>query len=217
MTKPDFVYIKKFEFLDPYLQAQTDGHPLAGRVYRSVYNENTTHYRIDLPTFMPMSFNKLTGMNEQADFEIVPITPENILDFDIREEDLDLMLKDEVVPSTEIDTVLTILQEYANESVKDADDFSDRASKAVLNLWHLNSRKAEILVRIAEMLGEHEIESQHDISYWLRFTDGGMAFNIGEALRELDYYADEEDGESLYEAIKHICTELERIDDNSDL
>src|SRR5690606_34727545 len=103
------------------------------------------------------------------------------------------------------------------ESVKDADDFSDRASKAVLNLWHLNSRKAEILVRIAEMLGEHEIESQHDISYWLRFTDGGMAFNIGEALRELDYYADEEDGESLYEAIKHICTELERIDDNSDL
>src|SRR5690606_29802912 len=141
---------------------------LPGRVYKSAYNPNTTHYSVDIPTFMPMSFNKLTGINKQADFEIIPITTENILDLDICEEDLDMMLEERVVPSTGIDTVLTILQEYANESVKDADDFANRASTAVLNLWHLNSRKAEILVKIAEMLGEHEVESQSDISYWLK-------------------------------------------------
>lgn len=203
-----YILVRKFQYHHPDLTESFAGHPAAGKVYRSVYNVNSKHHRLILPDGVYMGFNQLVGSSEGADFELEEITIENILDFDIKEEDLEIFLQsnDDLFIESKMTTA-------DNEEI----NFSQRASEAVLGLYNINSLKGEILVRIANCLIELEMVSHEDGASDLRFhPDHGAGVNISDALRALGRYTSPnkkiggEEGD-LFIALESIITELERV------
>ena len=211
-----YLFIKKFTYFNPEDNEIFKGHPTPGRVYKSVYNINSKHHRLLLPAGIAMGFNQLAGTSEGAEFELEEITINNILDFNIKEDDLDIFLQsndDLFEPQMNLhQAMLTIDREES--------DFSGRASEVVLGLWALNPTKAEILIEIADLLTKSELKSHEEITGWMRFhPQKGLPLNIEKAIKALDrYWGDErktsEDTKDLFEALEAICVELERRYDN---
>lgn len=214
-----YLLVKKFSYHDPQEAESMSGHPLPGRIYRSVYNVNTKHHRLLLPDGVVMGFNQLTGTSEAASFELVEITLENILDHDIVEEDFAIFHhpNDDIFFEPKVEIIgLEALQQKIGESMHQEIDFSQRASHAVLSLYQANPAKAEILVELAEYLNDKDLEASTDISNWMRYHHKGSFVNIAKALTALDRYTGEnkrtnEAANDLFEALEAIVVELERI------
>lgn len=216
-----YIFIKKFEFRDSYEKEALCGHPLIGRIYRSVFNVNTKHHRLLLPDGVIMGFDTLVGSQVGADFELIDIDITNILDFDITEEDLSLFLK----PNTDIFNEniviggLENLQNAINQNEADEDDASHRASHIIMDLYRISPQKFEIILELSERLIELELHTHEDIAHYLRYDpEKGLALNIAPALRALDTYAGtsrktSQDPEDLYEALESIIVELERVNE----
>lgn len=213
------IYIKKFKYNNPEIAESMCGHPISNRVYKSIFNINTKHHRLLLPDGVVMGFDVLNGSNPDAEYDLIEITLDNILDFDIQETDLDLMLKEDQSPTFEI-IGLEKLQEALNQQGMDEVDFSQRASEAVLGLFHANPLKAEILVDLANYLSDADLDSYEDIANHIRHhPTSGKGLNIAQALRALDSYNDDsrrtgEDMEDLFVALEAIVTEMERKIEN---
>lgn len=214
-----YLLIKKFTYHDPQEAEAMCGHPIVGRIYRSVFNINTKHHRLLLPESVVMGFNQLEGTSEGASFELVEITTDNILDYNIVEEDFEVFHKsnDDIFTSPIEILGIEALKEKIQESMEDEIDFSQRASHAVLSLYQANPAKAEILIELAEYLNEQDLNAVSDITNWMRYHPSKGSFvNIAKALKALDKYSGEdkrtnEDDNDLFKALEAIVVELERI------
>src|SRR5258705_1593714 len=101
MTEPEIIigFIDKFKFLHPEKYTILNGHPKEGRIYRLMRFED--YYNIYIGA--ENTNNKLDGIllndelsgtfNDSWEYNVIPLTKENYLDFPIVEEDLDLLLK----------------------------------------------------------------------------------------------------------------------------
>lgn len=207
-----YILVKKFSYLHPDIAEAFAGNPIQGKVYRSVYNINTKHHRLLLPDGVVMGFNVLIGESSDAVFELIEITKDNILDFNLSEEDLDVFL----LPNTDIFfEPKQMIQNALSQRQDDEVDFANRASNTILNLWSINPDKAEILLTIAHCLTELELSSHEDAANSLRYSDKGLGINIAEALRALTRYSSDdrktnEDTADLMVALEAIVVEMER-------
>lgn len=215
------IYIKKFKYNNPEIAESMCGHPISNRVYKSIFNINTKHHRLLLPDGVIMGFDVLNGSNPDAEYDLIEITLDNILDFDIQETDLDLMLKEDQSPTFEI-IGFEKLQEALNQQGMDEVDFSQRASEAVLGLFHANPLKAEILVDLANYLSDADLDSYSDPSNHLRFHPKyGAGVSLAKALQALDRYTCEnrrisENIGDLFETMEACVTEIERVYSSDD-
>lgn len=215
-----YIFIKSFKYHNPEEAESMNGHPHAGRIYRSVFNLHTKHHRLLLPDGIIMGFNQLVGDSGSAEFELQEVNINNILDFDIREEDLSIFLQPDDDIFFEQPTIIIEgmknLQNAIQQHDEDEADFSHRASNAVLSLWSVNPSKGEILIQLANRLIESDLSSHQDPTYYLRFHESkGDVLNISKAIQHLDVYISENkkiNGEpnDLLEAMEAIVVELER-------
>lgn len=212
-----YVFVKSFQFFNPAEAEALSGHPRVGSVYRSVQNLHTKHHRLLLPDGVIMGFNQLVGESGGASFELAEINIDNILDYDIAEEDLQIFLhpNDDIFeqPPT---IMIEGLQQQLEQSIEDEVDFSSRASDVVLSLFEINPVKAEVLIKVASFLLDSEMQSHEDAAYNLKLSSKGLGLNIGAALIHLDRYSSEdrrtsECEEDLLEAIGAIVLEMERV------
>lgn len=212
-TEIRYVYIKKFSYYHPEVAESFSGHPRTGGIYRSLYHLHTKHHRLLLPDGIVLGFNQLVGNSGDAEFDLAEITKDNILDFNLSEEDLDVFL----LPNNDIffEPSMKVHEAIVRQEEIES-DFAHRASEIIMGLWSINSIKAELLLDIAHCLTELEMTSHEDAANYLRLhPTKGMALNIGEALRALDRYAGDdrksnEDTADLMVAIESCVTELER-------
>lgn len=90
-----YLYVKKFKWLNPINHEGFGGHPKEGRVYRAVKNTDTNSYRLIYGKIgnigQGIMFQSLEDDSDGYTADMVPITKSNILDFNIEEEDLDLL------------------------------------------------------------------------------------------------------------------------------
>src|SRR5690606_4265154 len=149
------------------------------------------------------------------DGDVIELTRQNILDCEIREEDLDQMIK-WMTPEQTIRQGMLSLKEAVNQQRREEIDAADRASKALMGLWILNDLKFEIVLEFVRRIIQGEVESVEDpASYLETHKNYGLGVNIAKALRALDRYAGDsrrtnENVEDLYEAMTACVTEVER-------
>lgn len=211
-TKIKYIYVKKFSYHIPDVAESFAGHPHSGKIYRSIFNIHTGHHRLLLPHPVVLGFNELVGISDMADFELIEITLDNILDFDLTEENLDVFLK----PDTDIIfEPQQMIQNAMAQHEQEETDFAHRASGTIMDLWSINPMKAEILLSIAHCLTEVEMTSHEDPANNLRYTSRGLGVNIAEALRSINRYSCDnkkinEDTSDLMVAIESLVVEIER-------
>ena len=206
-----YLYIKKWDWGHIKPAVELDGHPREGRVYRATYNENSGVYEIYIFKDSTITLFK----RDIPDGDVIELTRQNILDCEIREEDLDQMIK-WMTPEQTIRQGMLSLKEAVNQQRREEIDAADRASKALMGLWILNDLKFEIVLEFVRRIIQGEVESVEDpASYLETHKNYGLGVNIAKALRALDRYAGDsrrtnENVEDLYEAMTACVTEVER-------
>lgn len=217
-----YIYIKKHVWFHPAMREEFQNHPLQGRVYRDIYNPKTGNHKVPVSGSDGIGFETLVGSNEASDYELVEINLDNILDFDIREEDLDLLNKWIESENSDIRQMYSptaplnkLKQALHNHNMDEADALA-RGTEALHNLWHINNLKYDIIVNLINYLSEADLDSYADPGNYLRHHPShGLGVNIAQALRALDNYASDnkrvsEDLADLYVAVEALVTEIER-------
>ena len=215
-----YIFINKFDYRDPLESESFNAHPRVGHIYHSAFNVHTKHHRLILPDGVLMGFNSLKGDSGSAEFDMVEITLNNILDFNIKEEDLEVFLRPDDFGHHQPMIIIEGLKQLQEAMVRTEDEevgFAHVASESIMDLWRANPVKAEILVTLADYLTETDLDSYSDPGGYLRLhPTKGMAVNIVQALRALDTYASDdvrisEDESDLLIALEAIVTEYERL------
>jgi hypothetical protein len=235
-TRIIYLYIRSFEWIDPMDTESKDGHPMVGKVYRTVHNKDTNSYRliyekegVMIGIYLPkLTVTAVDETTKEPGYKanIEEITIKNILDFNLSEEDLDNIIawqtnkqfKDEIglkkkkeeKPTQEITpaTIINAVQQHENKQVMA--NMGDR----VLFLRERNTPLFSALQSLLDYLVEQEGENQ-DLS-WLEYNkDLGAGTNISTALRALIRYSGEDRRTNqmytdLLEAIRAIMCEAAR-------
>jgi hypothetical protein len=221
-----YLYVEKFKWSNQENAEAFAGHPKPKSVYRAILNKDTNGYRIlysvENGTGNAVIINSLNSDSEDIGFtcKIHTITRNNILDFDISEEDLDKLsiwtekdnqdLKNIMKGNTEPFQQIDILDEEASEFFACA----------------LDTRKEDPLLfdAIHEYM-HHLLEQQPDISSldttWLNMSPKfGTGSNISKAIDHIKTYVSENrrtnlDEKDLFHAITHLLNEINQRRFNS--
>lgn len=220
-----YIYVSKFDWLHPIEREQFLGHPLKGRVYRDIFNPQTGNHKILVPGLDGgLGFDNLKATNDLADFDLREITLDTILDFDIVEDDLDLMnqwiesgnkdIEQRYEPT--IPQGLNRLREALHNQKQDEAEALARATESMMHLWVANPDKFSVMVNFINFLTDADLDSLSDPANYIRLhpTDG-KGVNIAQALRAIDTYNGDnrrtnENMVDLYIAMEALTVECER-------
>lgn len=211
-TKIKYVFIKDFKW-NPML---ADPYPMNGRVYPSVFNVHSEQYTLLLPDHTMLTVKSLIEVNDKYESNLIELSRENILDFDIKEEDLDLINEEIKQEVPVVEQGLIKLRDAMHQHDQDEATAADQTFYVMMNLWKANALKHQIVLDIAEHLTTTDLESYADPANYLRLHETkGLGLNIAQALRSLDRYAGDdrktsEDLPDLFNAVEAIVVELER-------
>lgn len=225
-SKVVLLYVKDFKWTDQYLTEQFAGHLRLKRVYRAIYNKPTESYRViylydrsSQAINLPSLVKKTEEMNYTSD--IIEITSNNIVDYEICEEDLDQIIKwgdhkdlnkiisEKRVTSPEPPNILQELFNLAKDD--DMREYTER-SKA---LFQINPILHDTMLDVIEHLRRHTDTSIEVFN--LSMDDNfGPGINIGKAYDALGRYTSEDkrtnfDPEDLLVAIENILVEYTRV------
>lgn len=218
-----YLYVNKFIWQSPIEREQFQGQPLKHRVYRDIFNPLTGNHKLLIPGMDGgIGFDKLKDTNEAADFELVEITDTNILDFDIKEEDLDLLIQWSESKNEDIrknfyqDEGLNKLRSALHNHVQDEAEALAHGTQALMELWQVNPDKFNVMVSVMQFLTEADLDSYMDAANYIRLHPvSGKGVNVAQALRAIDSYNSDnrrtsENIEDLYIAIEALVVECER-------
>lgn len=226
-----YLYVKFFKWQDSFMNETVQGEPQTGRVYRSLWNTQTKNHKIiisDGHRVNSLVIDNLTNSNPESAYlsDIHELTVDNILNFKIEERDLDKLNKwietknEDILrhqkPMEDPTQGLVKLQEAIYNQDQEEFKAMDRASSAMLELFHANRTQFEIVVKLAEYLKSESLESGNDLAYYLTLhPQNGKGINIARALRALDTYVSDnrrtnESVSDLYNAMGGIVVEMER-------
>jgi len=225
-----YLFVKHWSWTDPLDKEKYQGAPVQGRVYRAVYNSKTNSYRFII-TENPMNgllMPDLNSSNEMNGYtsEIVALTKNNLLDQNIKEEDLDKLTRWMEDQNKDIFTTQPQLPEnfpmIILESLNSAEHQREMeeanrmayAMEALSDLDSVNSIQFEIIIELIEYLYQQNLLNHEgdDIALDAKL---GIGVNISRTLDTLKRYAGKnrrtnEDPEDLLNAISHLVTERER-------
>lgn len=218
-----YIYVKKFAWFHPIMREEFQGHLFEGRVYRDIFNPKTGNHKIPINGTSGLGFDSLVGLNEASEYEMVEITINNVLELSLVEEDIDQINKWSASDNADIKQMYaplrSLTQALHNHNQDEAEALAI-GSEALLNLWHVNSLKFEIMVDIINYLADADLDSYSDVANHIRHhPTQGRGVNITQALRALDSYNSDrrtgEDISDLYVAIEACITEYERKIENN--
>lgn len=220
-----YLYVNKFIWQSPIEREQFQGQPLKHRVYRDIFNPLTGNHKLLIPGMDGgIGFDKLKDTNEAADFDLKEITLDTVLDYDITENDLDLLnqwiesgnrdIEDSYRPIP--NEGLQKLKQALHSHNQDEAEALAMATDSMMNLWSANPEKFSVMVSIIQFLTDADLDSYEDIAHHIRLHPvSGKGVNVAQALRAIDNYNSDdrrtnEDVSDLYMAIEALVTEAER-------
>jgi DNA-directed RNA polymerase subunit F len=219
LKEHDFVYlyVKSFKWSDLERSDDIGGHPAPGKVYRALRNKNNKTYGIlvdNPPTRILLETLEASDETRNYTCSIVEITPKNIIDLQILEEDLTQINKwiesenKDIIPRltqdqpTELIPVIAMIQ-GAMEKIDEDREVVNEGVEVLRHLYNLNSTHFGVIMELIEELIEvniMEVDEVNLTSYpTANLSKGlaGMGFNVGKVYENLEYYVD---GEATYNA-----------------
>lgn len=240
-TEIVYLYVKEFSWIISWDREVNLGHPLAGRVYRAVYNKETLSYRLIFKsgdefraTFIPLLVNKDHNRAYTSDISILTWT--NIIDFNIVEEDLDALttwmdtadkdLLDKLwnEPKAPTNALKKISSDEFVSRIADLIQTTDPEFAQLLDNLHalreLNPTMVGPLLAVTyHILNDVPRDSPID-GYWLRIDKKlGTGANLSAAIEKLSRYGSSDrktnrEHKDLMGAIKDLLIEQQRRDIN---
>lgn len=219
------------------------GHLRDGRVYRCLHNLDAKSYLVNYdPHNCILTDSLLTTELDGSAFtcELIQLTKNNILEFPIKEDDLDMIIKMEAgghkdimamhmgdaaimdgssLPPRQI--VEGIMRNFHSQEREDLDYVSTIASK-LAHLIRMNCMQVDALNDVIDgLLAATETEPQ-TFTEALSRTNSGSGYNIGRALEHLQIYTGNDkrlsyDYNDLTMAIMYLIEEQVRRIYNDDL
>jgi len=209
-----FLFIEKFKWTNLEHTVIYEGHPKEGRVYKSFYNQNDNTYTIGLTENRAVMIQELNA--DSSDFsyssKIHTLTKENLLDFNIEDEDLDKIINWMEPQEQPINNLVIAMQRQEIDEKQFLQNFINKVSQ----LYNINTIQAEVLMDVVEALYDNNLYQVNDTVSRLELDrDRGLSVNICRAFRALDNYSGEdrrtsEDYEDLMTAIVSTVREAER-------
>ena len=225
-SKVVVLYVKDFKWLDQYTAEHFGGHLKNKRVYRAIYNKDIDSYRVlytiegrhnavNLPSLITKSGAMYTS-------NIVLIDKQNIVDFDISEEDLDQIIKwdDHKDLKKIIDERRVVSQdqqepEFIQELFKmvkqdELKEYMERSRE----LFQINPIMHDVLLDVITYLTGHTDMSIESLN--LTMDDNfGPGINIGKTYEALGRYTSENkrvnfNPDDLLDGMEGLLTEYTR-------
>lgn len=241
-TRVAYLYVSHFEWLDAAANETHVGHPKIGRVYRSILNTATKSHRLfyDIEgrlegMYLSMLDTDVVDGSKDYDAEIVELRSNNILEYEITEEDLDNLILWEKEENKTIKQYMGLdKQAGGSESAPLQQTLSPQqvmqhindqeANKAFMQLGAFLKRLADTDPQLFEALSiliysvadNPEEDTTIDRS-WMAFSAVlGPGKNISKAIDALARYGGEDrrtnlDEKDLIKAIKALLIEMVRI------
>lgn len=215
-------FVNKFTWLDVHDQERFQGHPKEGRVYRGEYNSNTKNYGllVDDNNMLIMDTLVVQGDRERYNFnsEIVELTKDNILSFNILEEDLDNIIKWTEKPAKAPQPhqlPMLVLSQAMKQQEQEESEAAHLAVNTLMELYDVNETQFYILIELAQFLTEKAAEDIDDPTYELSVGPYGLSQNLAKALTHLKTYSStdrrkNQNIEDLKQALSGIITEWTR-------
>jgi hypothetical protein len=229
-----YVFIKSFEWNSAEDRVRFNGHPHQSEVYRMIHHNQSKTDSIIISVnnqVDALTFDKLVDKEPDKVYtsEILEITLENILDFDLSTKELDKLL--EWMDSKNEDLlrklnpnhnqnllpqpIITALAESMIDKFQEDTEDMNHAQMVMGDLLSLNSHQFYIILEIVQALIDYNLGDE-DPSKFLLMGDKGLAINMADAMRSLAQYSSGpkmgEEREQLLGAVLAIATELERRD-----
>ncbi len=135
--------------------------PATGRVYEAHYDAKTDQYCV-LVKGVVFVFDGDSGTNDSWDYDFTELTPRNLMDFNLKDEDIDMVEKfiigksekfiDEAMPSVRIEEELS----SEEEDDEDEDDEDDEEEEDEDSVSDVDMREAEESInKIMSMERDH--------------------------------------------------------------
>jgi hypothetical protein len=236
MTEFKYLYINSFKWLSLEESYGINGHPASGRVYRAEFNHNDKSYGIvveEKRTKLLLDTLQSAGEPRGYTCDVVEISLDNILNLDIKLEDLKQINawiesgnQDIVEEQNDpvLDKQLIPIMSFVNRSIEQAIEDRNQAADSLellMALNQVNSIHFEIVSDLIETLIEMNSTEIDDVSLTtpptasLAKSLNGMGWNIGKVYEALERYSgpdrrSNEYPEDLTEAMVNIVKELER-------
>lgn len=225
-----FLYVKEFEWMDPLDKESHGGQPKKGRVYRSIYNNQTNSYRLyyelggQLTGLYLPQLHSIETENYHVVYtsSIVPLSRTTILDCDITPEDVEQLCKWIDDDNKEIKTLTGLKnevtprpvsgQEIAKAFAQVKDEYFLEFIAGAKQLKDTNSTLFEGVANCVHFFNSLGEDNSGPLEY---NKTTGTGRNIGKAMDHLKNYTSENrrvnlDPNDLMLATKSILSELMR-------
>lgn len=217
-----YLFIKKFSWNETWDKERFQGHPREGEVYRSIYNPKTNNNKLIINPPPGGDSLLLEDFKNTYEGEIIEITPQTLLECNLPEGNLDKLIQWLESENKDLKDLyqqpapLQILQQAMSSQEYDEQQALNRAINILAELYNINGEVFDIVLALAEGMIQYTIERESDPTNFLMMGERGAAINIREAVIHLNRYVGPDrrtdlDKNDLYESIKYIIQEIERI------
>jgi hypothetical protein len=221
-----YIFVSKWKFLDMLDAEKFQGHPIPGRVYRSLYNNKTDSYRIILNEAAQdgLLVKDINNTSEENGFlsESVVISKSNLLELQLNEEDLDKIINWQETNNSDLftemnpippDIILRI--ENALATTSEDQQLMDSALHTASELINVNYDFFDVWIELGQLLVEQSLLDHDSQAVVLSESEGGMSLNIGDVYKALKVYTSDDrktnlDRSSVHEAMIGLARELVR-------
>jgi hypothetical protein len=223
---PRYIFVKKWKFLDMLDAEKFQGHPIPGRVYRSLYNTKTDSYRIILNEAGQdgLLVKDINNTSEENGFvsESVIISKSNLLELQLDEEDLDKIINWQETNNSDLFTEMNpipqeilVRLEQALTAPSGDQHLMDEALHTASELINVNYDFFDVWIELGQLLVEQSIADHDSQAVVLSESEGGMSLNIGDVYKALKVYTGDDrktnlDRSSIHEAMIGLSRELVR-------
>jgi hypothetical protein len=207
-----FIYVKEWKWLDPIGAQMHGGKPETGRVYATEYDVRTGN-RMLLGNILLDRMVVTDEISRVFAYEIVELSPQNIIELNVKEEDLDMIIKVGQKPVED-----TLKQKIKSELARIDNDKNDKLNnvvKALNNMIMTNTTAFELMEELVELMNDWDMETHSSPALSLALSTDGKGINIQQTMIEVEKYMKPvkqggDDRKQILNAIVFLFTELQR-------
>ncbi len=223
--KINYLYVEEFTWSQQIYNSMYEGHPKEGGVYRAAYNPESGWHFVIISEASPVKAIVIPSLVSENGIDwvgkIVNLTKENIINYNLKEEQLDEIIKwmdsnSEDIFKPQIPAPLQALQRAMDDQQQEDQAFLLHAIGVLEQLQLHNVINLDIIVEISEQLISDSLRSMDSPVSKLKLDkNNGLGANIADALTHITNYTSEDrrtnqDPDDLDRAIIALIRERER-------
>lgn len=214
-----YLYVESFKWASHADVEEFHGHPKPKHVYRCMHNKDTNGYRllysVDNGTGKAVIIDSIDNSDIEHGFvcKMHPITRDNILNFDINEEDLDALLHWVETDNSDLKNIMKPKKQIEEPTITMLDEEAGDFFATSLELRNIDPLLFDAIHELMIAICDEKPDDSSIDTTWINLSPRfGTGANISKALEYISRYAGENrrtnlSKEDLFEAIKCLLNE----------